>query len=407
MGRREGSQEERPRLEAITCGLHLVSEDPRAPADGFHPPLSGWRGQGGSEHPLSTSPQAGLQQSSPILGHVGVQLCPHCARPSVLAGEPHPHLLTWGQVPGMLLLPGTPRRGNGSMSLPGPMLASKAASGDGPPAAPMGTGGKPLSTGKSTHSDQVPKPESVIHQPEHRRPEEGLASRQGGGQLCEERRPQGRAGGPAWTGQGQHLKVRWGQPGCARLQHADTQHPDCEAGRAGTSWRELVGQAQGCTRPPGSRVRAGDVRARGSLRSAGEAGTGASTRGGSRPLCYPNVHTHFVARTQRPKLQSWGFPGGSEGKAPACDAGDPDSRPKNNPNEGWPERHSTKDGPLKHTCKQRGIFKRRRKGNRRRAGSSGAPAGLGIRASPCESERLRCALALSPGRLSPWTSRSW
>ena len=125
-GQREGSQEERPRLEAITCGLHLVSEDPRAPADGFHPALSGWRGQGGSEHPLSTSPQAGLRRSSPILGHAGDQLCPRCASPSIPAGEPHLHLLTWGQVPGMLLLPGIPCRGTalcpsqGQCSRPGP-----------------------------------------------------------------------------------------------------------------------------------------------------------------------------------------------------------------------------------------------------------------------------------------------
>lgn len=191
-GRREGSQEDRPRLEAITCRLHLVSEDPRAPADGFHPALSGWRGQGGSEHPLSTSPQAGLRRSSPILGHAGDQLCPHCASPSIPAGEPHLHLLTCGQVPGMLLLPGIPRRGNSSVSLPGPMLASRAASGDGPPAAPVGTGGKLLSTGKSTHSNQVTKPESVIHQPEHGCPgpqalRKARLPGRGGGQLCEER----------------------------------------------------------------------------------------------------------------------------------------------------------------------------------------------------------------------------
>lgn len=31
----------------------------------------------------------------------------------------------------------------------------------------------------------------------------------------------------------------------------------------------------------------------------------------------------------------------------------------------------------------------------------------GVPRSPCESEHLRRALALSPGRLSPWTSRSW
>ena len=45
---------------------------------------------------------------------------------------------------------------------------------------------------------------------------------------------------------------------------------------------------------------------------------------------------------------------------------------RTHPNKAWPERHSTKDGPLKHTCKHRGIFKRRRKGNR------GGLAALGL-----------------------------
>ena len=54
---------------------------------------------------------------------------------------------------------------------------------------------------------------------------------------------------------------------------------------------------------------------------------------------------------------------------------------RTHPNKCWPERHSTKDGPFKHICKKISILKRR-KGNRRRAGSFGAQTGLGCQGAP-------------------------
>ena len=111
----------------------------------------------------------------------------------------------------------------------------------------------------------------------------------------------------------------------------------------------------------------------GSLHSAGWAGTRASTWGDSQASLWPRrrglsyrAGVSLVAQMVKrlPAMQETQIQG-----------------LRTHPNKCWPERHSTKDGPFKHICKKISILKRR-KGNRRRAGSFGAQTGLGCQGAP-------------------------